>query len=62
NGKDYFKLRSSWGAAWGDKGYIKLQRGVGGDGLCNVAEFPVYPKLKGAPMPTTAPVPTKPAC
>ncbi|KDO26680.1 hypothetical protein SPRG_20483 [Saprolegnia parasitica CBS 223.65] len=62
NGVDYFKVRSSWGAAWGDKGYIKLQRGVGGKGMCNVAEFPIYPKLKGTPMPTTAPVPTKPAC
>ncbi|KAF0694606.1 hypothetical protein As57867_014477, partial [Aphanomyces stellatus] len=34
----YFKIKNSWGAQWGENGYIYLQRGVGGKGMCNVAE------------------------
>ncbi|OQR98539.1 cysteine protease family C01A [Thraustotheca clavata] len=56
NGKDYYKIRNSWGAKWGEAGYIRLQRGVGGKGMCNVGEYPYYPKIKGTPAPT------KPAC
>merc|ERR1712086_705269 len=26
SGKDYYLVRNSWGAGWGDKGYIKLER------------------------------------
>ncbi|ETV90502.1 hypothetical protein H310_14742 [Aphanomyces invadans] len=42
---DYFKIKNSWGAQWGDNGYIYLQRGVGGKGMCNVAESVSYPEL-----------------
>ncbi|OQR93125.1 cysteine protease family C01A [Achlya hypogyna] len=45
SGKNYFKVRNSWGASWGEAGYIRLQRGVGGKGMCNVAEQPAYPKI-----------------
>ncbi|EQC25714.1 hypothetical protein SDRG_16416, partial [Saprolegnia diclina VS20] len=33
-----YKIKNSWGASWGNGGYISLQRGVGGKGMCNVAE------------------------
>ncbi|OQR83453.1 cysteine protease family C01A, partial [Thraustotheca clavata] len=56
-GVNFFKLRNSWGLNWGDKGYIKLLRGVGDIGTCRVAEYPLYPKIVGTPAPTT-----KPAC
>ncbi|KAF0685480.1 hypothetical protein As57867_022568, partial [Aphanomyces stellatus] len=41
----YFKIKNSWGAQWGENGYIYLQRGVGGKGMCNVAEGVSYPQL-----------------
>ncbi|CAK4822573.1 unnamed protein product [Aphanomyces euteiches] len=55
---DYFKIKNSWGAQWGDNGYIYLQRGVGGKGMCNVVEGISYPKLTGTSptsQPTTPP-------
>ncbi|CAF1019982.1 unnamed protein product [Rotaria sordida] len=32
-GLDYWKLRNSWGAEWGEDGYVRIQRGVN---MCNV--------------------------
>ena len=28
-GMDYWKLRSQWGAAWGELGYLRIERGKG---------------------------------
>ncbi|KAF0713102.1 hypothetical protein As57867_004503, partial [Aphanomyces stellatus] len=50
---DFWKIKNSWGAQWGENGYIYLQRGVGGRGMCNVAEGISYPKLDGSPGPTS---------
>ncbi|ETV95441.1 hypothetical protein H310_11311 [Aphanomyces invadans] len=60
-----YKLRNSWGADWGDAGYIRVRRGVSGKGMCNVAEDVVFPKIEGStptktPSPTTKPTPTTP--
>ncbi|OQR80863.1 cysteine protease family C01A [Achlya hypogyna] len=62
NGVNYFKIRNSWGVSWGEQGHIRLLRGVGDKGMCNVAEFPIYPVIKGTPAPTTVAPTTKPAC
>jgi C1A family cysteine protease len=37
-GEDFYKIKNSWGAGWGDKGYVLLGRGAkyGGDGQCGV--------------------------
>ncbi|KDO24084.1 hypothetical protein SPRG_10871 [Saprolegnia parasitica CBS 223.65] len=56
---NYWKVRNSWGAKWGEMGYARVRRGAGGNGVCQIAELPVYPKLAAAP--TVAPT-TKPAC
>ncbi|CAK4109874.1 unnamed protein product, partial [Aphanomyces euteiches] len=47
--KTSIKIKNSWGAQWGDNGYIYLQRGGGGDkGMCGVAQDIVYPKVAKA--------------
>ncbi|RHY79358.1 hypothetical protein DYB31_011743, partial [Aphanomyces astaci] len=53
----------------GNGGYMTLKRGVGGKGMCNVAEAVVYPALAGdvkptsqSPTPSTRkPFPTSPS-
>jgi len=39
NGQDYFLVKNSWGASWGDEGYIKL----GADNVCGMLQQPSYP-------------------
>lgn len=42
----FFKIKNSWGTAWGESGYIRLRRGVGGAGTCGViGPKSVYPEL-----------------
>ena len=44
-GKDYYKVKNSWGADWGEKGYIRLGRGAkfNPNGQCGVQMAASYP-------------------
>lgn len=46
-GKDYFKVRNSWGKTWGDEGYILLSRSSKQvNGTCGILSFASRPTLR----------------
>merc|ERR1719183_1216080 len=58
-GKAYWKVKNSWGASWGSKGYILMARNISNkSGQCGIAMQPSYPEMSGSPTPTPPPTPT----
>ncbi|KAF0688073.1 hypothetical protein As57867_008023, partial [Aphanomyces stellatus] len=54
------KIKNSWGTGWGEGGYMRLRRGVGGQGTCNVVGAVAYPRLSTKPNPQPSPSPVNP--
>ena len=42
DGQDYYLVRNSWGADWGDRGYVKIGRNGDGYGICGIQEISYY--------------------
>lgn len=40
---EYWKVKNSWGAGWGEGGYFRLKKDLGGPGQCGVAMAASYP-------------------
>lgn len=47
NGQDYWLVKNSWSASWGDEGYIKIGRSdsTNSPGVCGIAMQPSYPSF-----------------
>ena len=51
---DYWLVRNSWGAGWGDDGYIKMSRKI--NNICHISAYSSIPRVECRDNSCTAPV------
>lgn len=41
NGQEYYIAQNTWGATWGDQGYMKIAAKGDGPGVCGIQKDPI---------------------